>query len=254
MSDTHNNTSSQLTQGVVIFIILAFLTFVEYLVAIANHNLLLLTILATVKAALVLYYYMHIYKLGDIDKRGDHHGQDWKTTTNRLGFWLFILSDAFLFAGLLTTRFNLLGLTRPHLNQGLGLAVTGVLLVSSYFMNRAETMMKAGNIKGFTVSTVITLVLGIGFLIGVVGVEWQEAPFSVGDSAASGVFFMMTGMHAFHVLTGVIFLAIVLRNGMKGVYTTDNHFAVEAATVYWHFIDVVWIFFYPALYLIGILA
>ena len=63
---------------------------------------------------------------------------------------------------------------------------------------------------------------------------------------------MMTGMHAFHVLTGVIFLAIVLRNGLRGLYSPEKHWAVEAAAVYWHFVDVVWIFFYPALYLIGV--
>ena len=67
----------------------------------------------------------------------------------------------------------------------------------------------------------------------------------------SAVFYMMTGMHAFHVLTGVIFLGVVLNNARKGLYTAENHWAVEAATVYWHFVDVVWIFFYPALYLIG---
>jgi len=61
----------------------------------------------------------------------------------------------------------------------------------------------------------------------------------------------MTGMHAFHVLTGVLFLIIILRNGVRGIYTAEKHWAVEAAAVYWHFVDVVWIFFYPALYLIG---
>jgi cytochrome c oxidase subunit 3 len=58
-------------------------------------------------------------------------------------------------------------------------------------------------------------------------------------------------MHAFHVLTGVIFLALVLRNGLRGKYNAEKHWAVEAAANYWHFVDLVWIFFYPALYLIG---
>ena len=70
--------------------------------------------------------------------------------------------------------------------------------------------------------------------------------------AAGAVFFMMTGMHAFHVLSGVIFLLIVLNNGRKGLYDKKNY-PVEAAAVYWHFVDLVWIFFYPALYLIGTL-
>ena len=251
---THQSHSGSLRQGLIVFIILAFLTFVEFFIAITNQSLLLLSVAALIKAGLVLYYYMHIYKLVDDDGEKDQNTYEWKTTTNRMGFWLFILSDAFLFAGLFVTRFNLLGLIRPDLNQYLGLTVTAVLLVSSFFMNRAETQIASGNQKGFLVSTTITMLLGIGFLAGVLGVEWRDAPFSASDSAASAVFFMMTGMHAFHVLTGVIFLGIVLNNGRRGLYTAEKHWAVEAATVYWHFIDVVWIFFYPALYLIGRLA
>jgi cytochrome c oxidase subunit III len=67
---------------------------------------------------------------------------------------------------------------------------------------------------------------------------------------AGAAFFMMTGMHAFHVLTGLILLIIVWINGRRGLYD-EKHYPVEAAAVYWHFVDVVWIFFYPALYLIG---
>jgi len=251
---THDNHTGSLRQGVVVFIILAFLTFIEFFVGITNQSLILLSIAALIKAGLVLYYYMHVYKLTEVDHETDQHSAAWKLVTNRMGFWLFLLSDSFLFAGLLVTRFNLLGMTRPDLNQYLGLIVTSVLLISSFFMNRAETHMKHGDQKGFLFSTALTLLLAIGFLAGVVGIEWREAPFSAGDNAASAVFFMMTGMHAFHVLTGVIFLGIILNNGRKGLYSPEKHWAVEAATVYWHFIDVVWIFFYPALYLIGRLA
>jgi cytochrome c oxidase subunit 3 len=178
----------------------------------------------------------------------------YKTGTNRLGLWLFIVSDAFVFIGLLVSRFYLMGNTRLHLEQTLGLIVTAVLLVSSFFMNRAETAIEHGDQKSFLQGTLITLILGVAFLIGVVGVEWQLAPFGPGDGVAGAVFYMMTGMHAFHVLTGVIFLGIVYRNGRKGLYSAEKHWQVEAATVYWHFIDVVWIFFYPALYLIGSVA
>jgi cytochrome c oxidase subunit 3 len=243
-----------LNQGLVVFIILAFLTLVEFFIAITNQSLLLLSIVGIIKAGLVLNYYMHIYKLGEPETEADQHTYAWKLVTNRFGLWLFLLSDTFVFAGLLVTRFNLLGMTRPDLNQYLGLVVTAVLLLSSFFMNRAETHMGRGNQKGFLISTIVTLVLGVGFLAGVVGVEWRNAPFSAGDNAYSAVFFMMTGMHAFHVLTGVIFLAVILNNGRRGLYTADEHWAVEAATIYWHFIDVVWIFFYPALYLIGRLS
>jgi cytochrome c oxidase subunit 3 len=85
----------------------------------------------------------------------------------------------------------------------------------------------------------------------VVGIEWQITPEGPSAGAVYSLFYTMTGFHAFHVLTGVIFLVIVLRNARKGLYTPERHFPIEAAAVYWHFIDVVWVFFYPALYLIG---
>lgn len=175
-----------------------------------------------------------------------------KAANNRLGLWLFLISDSFVFGGLLVSRFYLLGTAeRPEVSQLLGLAVTAMLLVSSFFMNRAETGAAYGDRKTFLNSLLITIVLGTLFLIGVVGVEWQLAPFGPADGAAASLFYAMTGFHAFHVLTGVIFLIIVYLNGRKGMYTPERHFPVEAAAVYWHFIDVVWIFFYPALYLIG---
>jgi len=177
-----------------------------------------------------------------------------KEGTGRLGLGLFLLSDGFIFAALLFTRFYLLGSTRPELNQLLGLAVTSVLLVSSFFMNRAETAMAHGDRRNFLTSTLITIILGVAFLAGVVGIEWRIAPFGPADGAQGAVFFMMTGMHAFHVLTGVIFLLVVYGNGRRGLFSAEKHWQVEAAAVYWHFVDLVWIFFYPALYLIGTLA
>ncbi len=175
-----------------------------------------------------------------------------KTANNRLGLWLFLASDAFVFAGLLVARFYLMGFqTRPELNQLVGLIVTVVLLVSSFFMNRAEIAARYGDRKQFLRSTLVTMVLGIVFLVGVVGVEWQIAPFGPADGVAGSLFYTMTGFHAFHVLTGVVFLFIVYRNGRKDLYTAERHWPVEACAVYWHFVDVVWIFFYPALYLIG---
>jgi cytochrome c oxidase subunit 3 len=174
-----------------------------------------------------------------------------KSGSNRLGLWLFIVSDSFVFGGLLVARFFLLGGERPELNQVLGLVVTAILLLSSFFMNRAETAITEGDMPTFFRGMLITLVLGVIFLIGVVGVEWQIAPFGPDEGTVGGVFYMMTGMHALHVLSGVIFIAIVYRNARKGLYDKNRHFPVEACAVYWHFVDVVWIFFYPSLYLIG---
>ena len=247
--------SFMLSQGVFIFVYLAVLTALEYLVAISFKSVPLLVVVALIKAALVVYYYMHVHKL-NLESEIDEHAYDYKAGTNRLGLWLFLVSDSFVFGGLMVMRINLLGLTRPGLNQLLGLGVTAVLLISSFFMNRGETLMHNGDRKGFLRNTAITFVLGLGFLLGVVLVEWRLAIHEglTPDSGPAGAaFFMMTGMHAFHVFTGLILLAIVMANGRRGLYDEKNY-PVEAAAVYWHFVDVVWIFFYPALYLIGRLA
>jgi len=261
--------SSMLGQGVFIFVYLAVLTVLEFGIALTFNSTVLLVALALVKAVLVVYYYMHIYQLNDEhDPEHDENSYEYKSGTNRIGLWLFLISDSFVFGGLLLMRINLLGLAHPDLNQNLGLFVTAVLLISSFFMNRGETLMKNGDRQGFITNTMITLVLGLFFFIGVVVVEWRGIP-SVADfvlaifgehgegvhlTASSGVagaaFFMMTGMHAFHVLTGLILLIIVMNNAKKGLYD-EKHYPVEAAAVYWHFVDVVWIFFYPALYLVG---
>jgi len=252
--------ASALGQGVVIFVYLTILTLIEFFIAVTFNSVVLLIVVAVIKAALVMYYYMHIYKLNENEGSEDPHSYAFKSGTNRLGLWFFLLSDAFVFAGLLVVRSNLLGLTRPEaLDQVLGLAVTAVLLVSSFFMNRGETAMAHGDVKTFMNNTLITFVLGLAFFLGVVFVEWPEAAHhgltadfgnpTVGPMG--GVFYMMTGMHAFHVFTGLVFLGIVWNNARKGLYTAEKHFPVEAAAVYWHFVDLVWIFFYPALYLIG---
>lgn len=175
-----------------------------------------------------------------------------KTATNRIGLWLFILSDLFVFGGLFVSRFYLLGAAeRPEVSQIVGLIVTVILLVSSFFMNRAEIAAAHDDRKAFLRNTLITIVLGTLFLIGVVGVEWQISPHGPDYSAAYSLFYIMTGFHAFHVLTGVLFLVIVNRLGRRGMFSAERHWPVEAAAVYWHFVDVVWVFFYPALYLIG---
>lgn len=256
MTHTEDN-KAMLTQGIYIFVYLAILTGLEFFIAVTFKSVPILILVALVKAVLVVYYYMHIYEL-NIDHEGDHDSYEYKSGTNRLGLWLFLISDSFVFGGLMVMRINLLGMTHPNLNQLLGLGVTAVLLISSFFMNRGETMMKNGDRQGFLKNTMITFILGALFFIGVIFVEWRLAAHegliaSFGDPTkgpVGGVFYMMTGMHAFHVLTGLIFLGVVMNNARKGLYD-EKHYPVEAAAVYWHFVDVVWIFFYPALYLIG---
>ena len=169
---------------------------------------------------------------------------------NRFGLWIFLFSEIFLFGAFFASRFYLWGNTRPELDQNIGLITTSILLISSFFMARAEIAISHNDRKTFLQSTLITAVLGTLFLIGVVGIEWG-GHLRPEDGVYGAVFYGMTGLHAFHVLTGVILLLIVWNNGRKGSYSADDHWGVEASAVYWHYVDVVWVFFYPALYLIG---
>lgn len=178
---------------------------------------------------------------------------------NRLGLWLFCISEIFLFVALAVVRFSLWGNTRPELDQFLGLITTSVLLVSSYFMVRAETAIAHGDRSKFLNSLMVTFALGALFLFGVVGFEWGliPSPFSdhealkPTDGAYGAVFFGMTGLHALHVLSGLILILLVYINGRRGGYSAEKHWGVEACAIYWHYVDVVWVFYYPILYLMG---
>jgi len=191
----------------------------------------------------------------------DHAGHDnyaHQLRMNRLGLWLFFISEAFLFGGLLATRFYLWGAdSRPELDQMIGLIVTSVLLFSSISMRLAETAMERGNRRAFSIFILLTAVLGTIFLLGVMVFEWGLFPSLYkghltpwGDKYGA-VVFAMTGMHALHVISGIVFIAIVWNLARKGHYSPERHWGVESCAIYWHYVDVVWIFFYPALYLIG---
>ena len=180
------------------------------------------------------------------------HGSYKRLSINRLGLWLFILSESGIFAALLFTRFYLLGFERAsELNQTIGLIITSLLLISSLTAYRAESAIAHGNQETFLRSILATIVLGAVFLIGV-GVEWSQAFVHFPPSELFGtVFFSMTGMHAFHVLTGLIMLGLLYLKGQRGAFSAENHWGPEAVVKYWHFVDVVWVFFYPALYLVS---
>lgn len=192
--------------------------------------------------------------------------------SNRFGLWLFCISEVFLFAALLVARFVLWRgehgeMIRPELSQEMGLITTSVLLISSYYVNRGEVAIGVGDRKRFLNSYLLAAVLGAIFFVGVVIFEWNVFGLQGSiagielfghlrptDGVLAGVFFAMTGMHSIHVISGIIFLLIIWNNGRKGHFSEEKHWGVEAAAIYWHYVDVVWVFFYPALYLIGTAA
>jgi cytochrome c oxidase subunit 3 len=158
-----------------------------------------------------------------------------------------------IFLILLMTRFYLLGASRPEeLNQTLGFLVTVVLLLSSLTAYRSEVAIAHGDRPRFLRNLLLTIVMGTIFLLVVVLVEWREAGHMgiVPQSDYGIAFFSMTGMHAFHVLTGILLLLVIYFNGRRGAFSPDSYWGVEASIKYWHFVDLVWVFFYPALYLV----
>ncbi len=94
----------------------------------------------------------------------------------------------------------------------------------------------------------VTVALGILFSF-VQGYEYAHAPFAFKESIYGATFFMATGFHGFHVLVGTIFLIVCLVRAMMGHFTPQQHFGFEAAAWYWHFVDVVWLFLFCAVYI-----
>ena len=190
------------------------------------------------------------------------HASSYEThlRSSRLGLWFFFISEVFLFGGLLAARFYLWDGHRPELDQNIGLIVTVVLLISSWSMNMAETGMEYDDRRTLNLGMWSTFILGSIFLFGVMIFEWglfpaiYEGHLKPWDDPFGAVVFAMTGMHALHVLSGLIFIAVVWNLGRKGHYNSEQHWGVEACAIYWHYVDLVWIFFYPALYLVGTVA
>jgi cytochrome c oxidase subunit 3 len=183
-----------------------------------------------------------------VQPHGHAHARHDRFMMNTVGLWLFFISESFLFAALLAARFYLAGTHRPpELNQDLGLAITSILLMSSLTAYLGETFMARGR-RGLSALFIFaTIVLGLVFFAGVV-VEWSGAEFSQSEPYGTA-FFSMTGLHASHVLSGVVILSMVLFLQARGRFSAGSHWGLEAAVKYWHFVDVVWVFFYPALYL-----
>jgi len=173
-------------------------------------------------------------------------------TINRLGLWLFLVSDASFFIALISSRFFVVGTSRPEeVNQALGLGLTALLLLSSLTAFRAEAAAEHGDKKRMNQMLLATIAMGIIFIFGV-AFEWYEALQHFPPSTAFGtVLFTLTGVHVTHVGTGVLTLGLVYLRMRNAEPSHDNIWAVEGAVKWWHFVDVAWVFIYPTLYLVG---
>ncbi|HJP88616.1 MAG TPA: heme-copper oxidase subunit III [Candidatus Limnocylindrales bacterium] len=178
-----------------------------------------------------------------------------------LGMILFITSEVMFFSGLFAAYFATRAANQPwppaafkHILDPLGpiMLATILLITSSFTCQFAVWSIRKGDRKGYIRNISITFVLGIIFLI--MQVYDYSLLFGEGMTLGSGAFgttyFTLTGFHGAHVFGGVLMLGVVLYRGMAGQFSSKHHDAVEAVSLYWHFVDVVWILLFSILYLI----
>ena len=169
-------------------------------------------------------------------------------------FWAFF--DASLFPGeaIQEARVAYTGGVWPPANievldpLHLPLFNTVTLLLSGTTVTWAHHSLLEGDRKGLIWGLTLTVVLGVIFTA-VQALEYAEAPFAFKDSLYGATFFLATGFHGFHVLVGTIFLLVCLVRAMRGHFTEKQHFGFESAAWYWHFVDVVWLFLFFAVYI-----
>jgi cytochrome c oxidase subunit 3 len=134
---------------------------------------------------------------------------------------------------------------------GLPFVNTVILVTSSFTVTFAHWALKKRKRAGLAVWLFITVTLGVTFLTFQV-VEYKHAFDELGLSLGSGIygstFFMLTGFHGMHVTLGTIMLIVMFLRVLKGHFTPENHFAFEATSWYWHFVDVVWLFLFTFVY------
>jgi cytochrome c oxidase subunit III len=198
--------------------------------------------------------YAHGEQVGTIDEPGHEGGRG----INWWGMIFFIASEALIFANFIAAYLYLeirngnwqlpSELTYPLIN-------TAILLASSIPARFAGAAIVKGNQRNLKIGLFFTALMGAIFLggqayeyTGLFGNHFTPAATIFGSS-----FFMLTGFHGLHVTVGVLFLVICLLRSLRGDFTAKNHFAVQAAEMYWHFVDGVWIIVFSLVYLLPLI-
>ena len=174
----------------------------------------------------------------------------------KLGVWIFLAGEIMLFGTVLGSgmylRIN--ALTWPvarQLNISFGTLMTYILLASALTFSLGEAAIRNGNVTGLRFGLILTFLLGAGF-IGVKAVEWSEM-FKHGISFSSGLaastYFFTTGLHGGHVIIGLIGLLYFLGKSLMGGITKESHETLTLFGLYWIFVDTVWLFIFPIIYL-----
>ena len=127
---------------------------------------------------------------------------------------------------------------------------TLVLLTSGTTVTWAHHALQHDDREGLKWGLVLTVALGVLFTI-FQAYEYQHAAFGFSGHIYGATFFMATGFHGFHVIVGTVFLLVCLLRALAGHFSSQSHFGFEAAAWYWHFVDVVWLFLFVVIYILG---
>jgi cytochrome c oxidase subunit 3 len=203
-----------------------------------------------------------------------HHfySMEQQLEASTLGMWVFLVTEIMFFGGMFMAYivYRILYpeawvLGSNHLDVALGALNTGVLICSSLTMALAVRAAQTGSRRGQIVNLTLTILLGSVFLI-VKYFEYAEkfehhlvpGPFfdmSLPQAAQQqlffSIYFMMTGIHALHMVVGIVLMAVILWMALRGRFSAEYYTPVEISGLYWHFVDIVWIFLFPLLYLLG---
>jgi cytochrome c oxidase subunit 3 len=191
---------------------------------------------------------------------------------SEFGMWLFLVTELLFFGGLFLayTIYRYLysaGFAEAsrHMDVRLGTINTAVLIISSLTMAMAVHSAALGKRNRLVPYLLATMVLGATFL-GIKAIEYTEhirhhlfpgpsfhfpGPYARPAELFFSLYFAMTGLHALHMIIGLGLLSVLVVRSLQGRYTAQWHTPVEMSGLYWHFVDIVWIFLFPLLYLIG---
>lgn len=187
----------------------------------------------------------------------------------RMGMWLFVFTELVLFGGMFIiysvyryTHQADFHLAATELNTIIGTFNTIILLTSSLTMALSITAIQNDNRSLSLFFQFLTILLGLFFMVNKY-FEWtakinhglfpgsdELLSKSAGEILFFGLYYVMTGLHGLHVLIGIVLIAVMARFTSKGIITHDNYVKLENTGLYWHLVDIIWIFLFPLFYLI----
>ena len=191
-----------------------------------------------------------------------HHGPPAANVSSRveaqfLGMLLFIISEVMLFGAFFTAYFFIRVVNGdqwfPVDGHKLPVAVafvnTCILVSSSFTLHWAEHGVKTNNRFALKAGILSTFLLGLTFLFVQIN-EYVHIGFAPSDFAQASVFYGLTGLHGAHVFIGLTLLAMVNVRAFRGHFTPEEHRGVEVPGIYWHFVDIMWIVVFTAVYIL----